>query len=268
MVADYHLLDPLFRLPLLGGLLLACTLPLIGSLLLLRDEWLAALGFAHLAAAGALLGLTAGLPAVLGGTLAALAAGAAKALLGLRGNVAFAFMILAGWSAMLLTAANSGLGDSIGHAMMQGQLYFAGRTELIAAAALAVGTALALPWLIPRLLRARLFPRFEAANRLPAWRWHLAFDLLGALALAIGTATLGLMGAFALAFVPAWIAFALAPGWRWALALALGLGATGYLTAFQLALMLDQPFGPTLVAVLLAFALLRAAAVLTGRPRQ
>jgi zinc/manganese transport system permease protein len=47
-------LDPIFRLALLDGLLLALVLPLLGAALLLRDEWLAALGFANLAAAGAL----------------------------------------------------------------------------------------------------------------------------------------------------------------------------------------------------------------------
>ena len=40
------LLDPIFRLPLAVGLVLAAVLPLLGALLMLRDEWLAALGYA------------------------------------------------------------------------------------------------------------------------------------------------------------------------------------------------------------------------------
>jgi ABC-type Mn2+/Zn2+ transport system permease subunit len=56
------LLDPLFRVPFVTGLLLATVLPLVGTLLMLREEWLAALGFAHLAAASALLGLAGGVP--------------------------------------------------------------------------------------------------------------------------------------------------------------------------------------------------------------
>ncbi|MCF7984011.1 MAG: metal ABC transporter permease [Thiohalocapsa sp.] len=248
------LIDPLFRVPFATGLLLACVLPLIGALLMLREEWLAALGLAHLAAAGALLSLAAGAPAVAGGLLAALGGGAVKGLVGARGNAAYAFMILGGWSALLLIAANTAIGDSLGHALVEGQLYFAGRTDLAAAIALALVAAPALAWLMPRLLRARLFPRDEAANALPAHRWHLGFDLLAATAMAVGTATLGLMGAFALVFVPAWAAFRLASGWRATLTLSAAVGVVGFVAAFQLALALDQPFGPVLVGVLLATA--------------
>jgi zinc transport system permease protein len=150
------------------------------------------------------------------------------------------------------------VGDALGHALVDGQLYFARAAELAAALLLAALTSLALPWLGPRLLRARIFPRHDRANRLPAWRWHLGFDLLAALGVAVGTATLGLMGAFALVLVPAWIAFRLASGWGWALALGLLLGVGSYLAAFALALGLDQPFGPVLVAVLLVLAGLAA----------
>ena len=47
------LVDPLFRVPFLTGLLLAGLLPLIGMYLRLRGEWLAALAFAQMASAGA-----------------------------------------------------------------------------------------------------------------------------------------------------------------------------------------------------------------------
>ena len=103
---------------------------------------------------------------------------------------------------------------------------------------------------MPRLVRARLFPAFEAANELPAWRWHLTFDVLAALAIATGVAAVGLMGAFALAFVPPWVAFQTAESWRRCLALSLIIGAASYLLAFAAALLLDQPFGPVLVAML------------------
>jgi zinc transport system permease protein len=246
--------DPLFRLPFITGLLLAAVLPLLGTLLMLREEWLAALGLAHLAAASALLGLAAGVPAVIGGTAGALGGGVAKALLHARGNAAYGFMILIGWAAMLLVAANTAIGDSLGHAMMDGQLYFAATVDLSAALILAILSTASLPWLSGRLLRARFFPRFEQANALPAWRWHLWMDLLAAVAMAVGTATLGLMGAFALVFVPAWTAFRWAPSWRWTLMASAVIGMGGYLIAFLLALSLDQPFGPVLVAALVVIA--------------
>lgn len=193
-------------------------------------------------------------PAVIGGTVGALLGGVAKGLMRARGNVAYGFMILIGWAAMLLVAANTAIGDALGHAMIDGQLYFAGALDLGAALLLA-GVCLALlHWLSGRLLRARFFPRFERANALPAWRWHLVMDLLAAAGMAVGTATVGLMGAFALVFVPAWIAFRFAPSWRWTLIVSAMIGVGGYLIAFVLALSLDQPFGPVLVGALVALA--------------
>jgi zinc transport system permease protein len=252
------LFDPLFRIPFITGLLLAALLPLLGTLLMLREEWLAALGLAHLAAASALLGLAAGVPAVIGGSAGALLGGTAKTLLRARGNAAYGFMILIGWAAMLLVAANTAVGDSLGHAMIDGQLYFVTTVDLVAALTLAVLSTALLPWLGVRLLRARFFPRYEQANALPAWRWHLGMDLLAAAGMAVGTATLGLMGAFALVFVPAWLAFRFAPSWRWTLIISAVIGIGGYLVAFLLALSLDQPFGPVLVAVLIVMAAVTA----------
>lgn len=252
------LTEPLFRLPLITGLLLAALLPLLGCYLMLRDEWLAALGLAHLAGAGALLAALVGLSPLVGGSVLACSGAGYKTLLRVRGNLAYAFMILTGWASMLLLAANTRLGESLATAMIDGQLYFAAWPELAAAAALALAAAVFLPWLGPRLLRARFFPRVEQANRLPAWRWHLGFDLLVALAMATATATLGLVAAFALILVPSWAAFRLASGWRWCLALALLFGVLAYLLAFASALLLDQPFGPVAVATLLLFAALTA----------
>lgn len=97
---------------------------------------------------------------------------------------------------------------------------------------------------------------------MPAWRWHLGFDLLTALGIAVATATLGLVSTFALVFIPGWIAFRVAASWRSALAIAAAVAALGYLTAFALALALDQPFSPVLVALLLTLAAASAGATL------
>ncbi|NCA68876.1 MAG: ABC transporter [Sphingobacteriia bacterium] len=248
------LLDPLFRLPLMTGTVIALVLPLIGALLMLRDEWLAALGLAHLAAASALVGLAVGLPAVLGGMLGALAAGVVKSLSRASGNLAYGFMILLGWSALVLIAANTTLGAALGHALIDGQLYFSGALELTAALLLGALTALTLIRIMPHLMRARFFPTYEQANRLPARRWHLTFDLLVALGLAIATATVGLMGAFSLVLVPAWIAFHIASSWTWTLVISALVGILSMMLAYLAALAWDQPFGPILVGVLLSTA--------------
>lgn len=242
----------LFLLPFLAGLPLAILLPLLGCLLRLRDEWLATLGLAHLSTASGLAGMAAGMPVVWGAPLGALAGALLKHFAGQRSNSVYGLMILAGWAATLLIAANTALGDALAHGVVDGQLYFAGLREVLVGASTVVLGLVMLPWLAPRLIRARLFPGHETANRLPAWHWHLSFDLLVALAVAVATATLGLMAAFALIFVPAWVAFRQASNWRQGQGLAVAVGVGAYGLAFLFALVLDQPFGPVLVAVHLA----------------
>lgn len=250
MMSEYSL----FAVPFLSGLLIAAVLSLVGVLLRLRDEWLSALGFAHLAGATALIGLAFHIPAVLGATLGAAVGAIIKTIGRFRGNTVYALMILAGWCVTLLVAANTALGSVMGHAMVEGQLYFAGFSQLAAAAILAIAAMAGLYWLMPIVIRNRFFPGHDAANQLPAWRWHLAFDLLVALGMAVATATVGLMAAFALVFIPPWLAFRWARNWKQALVISLGFGTAGYIAAFLLALWLDQPFGPVLVALLLVVA--------------
>lgn len=246
------LLDPLFRVPLGVGLIAAAWLPLLGCYLRLRDEWLAALGLAHVAAACHLLGLVLQLPLLAAGGGGALVAVGLKQWLRREGNGGYALMMLAGWSGLYLIAANTAAGEALSHALSDGQLYFATRAQLAALALGALVVSLLLPWWNHRLLRARFFPAHEAANALPAWRWHLGFDLAVALLLALATGAIGLMGAFALVFLPPWLAFRLAPHWQATLLIAMTAGVLGYTLAFVLALKLDQPFGPVLTAVLLA----------------
>ena len=100
-----------------------------------------------------------------------------------------------------------------------------GGMQLGAVVGLLLASAASLPWLMPRLLRARFFPRNETANRLPAWRWHLAFDLPVALGMAVGVGTIGLIGAFAPVFLPPRMTFRVAPSWNRTLSFNAGLAA-------------------------------------------
>lgn len=249
------LLDPLFRIPLLTGLLAAVLLPLLGALLHAREEWLAALGVAHVTASAQLAGAALGLPLLGSGLLGATLAVLLKQLLTHQGNLGYALMMLGGWAALYLVSANTSLGESLAHALSDGQIFLVGHDQLWAMAAVALPFLLCLPWWSQRLLRARFFPGLERANRLPAWRWHGSFDLLAALLLAFGTASLGLMASFALVVLPAWGVFVWVHSWRRALAASVGVGVGGYLAAFALSLHYDQPFAPVQVAVLLALAL-------------
>jgi zinc transport system permease protein len=81
---------------------------------------------------------------------------------------------------------------------------------------------------------------------------------MAALCLALATMSLGVMGAFALVFIPPWLAFRRAATWRSGLGWSLALGVLAYVSAFVLALWLDQPFGPVLALLLVMAGLLVA----------
>lgn len=245
------LLDPLFRTPFIVGLLMSAVLPLIGNLLRLRDEWLAALGLAYLAGASGLVGLAFGIPVVLGAPLGALCGAIVKAFGNFRGNSVYAMMVVIGWATTMMVASNTPLGSAIGHELIEGQLYFAGTLHLASAVVTAVLCIAALPFIIPPLVRARLLPGHEISNHLPSWRWHLGFDGLAAISMAVGAGTVGLMAAFALAFVPPWAAFRIARNWRHCQWISAGIGVGAYCLSFALALAFDQPFAPMLVTILL-----------------
>lgn len=248
----------LFLLPFLAGIVPSILLPWVGSYLRLRDEWLATLGLAHLSTAGALLAQFWHWPGFLGSWLLAMLGVAGKQLGGGKSNSAYALMLLTGWSLSLLLAANLALGDALTQAMIDGQLYFSGTAELLVNLGVFLVASVVLRWLGPNLLRERFFPGHARADRKPVWLWLILFDLLAASAIAAATATLGLMASFGLVFVPAWIAFRLAGNWRQTIGLALAVGVLTYVSAFSLALALDQPFGPLLTAVLLLVAFLAA----------
>jgi len=247
-------LDPLFHLPFATGLLLTLLLSLLGVYLRLREEWLAALGLAQFASAGALGGAALGLPVLAGSALGASLGALAKTARPNWGNEAYVLMLLLGWSVTLLLAANAPHGEEWARALTDGQLYFTGVTHAWTALILLVITAASLPYWSPRLLRLRFFPDYFRANGLPAWHFQLVFNLLCAVALGVASISMGLMAAFALVFVPAWLAFAGARGWGWTLLWAMAFGLLAYLSAFALALSWDQPFAPMLVACLLVLA--------------
>ena len=77
-------LDPLFFTPFVTGLLFAAVLPVLGMYLRLREEWLAALSFAQLAAAGSLVFAVLDWPVLAGGLVTAGTAAALAQHAGMR----------------------------------------------------------------------------------------------------------------------------------------------------------------------------------------
>lgn len=252
------LFDPMFRLPFVTGLVLAPMAAVAGVYLRLRDEWLAALAYAQVAAAGGVLAVVLHAP-VMAGALLAAAVAVLKGLMTRAGNDHFALFILVGWAVALIAAAFTAHGDMVGKSLMDGQLYFTGWIQLVSVVLLFAGCALVTPWLSRRLLISRFYPDHFSANGIAAWRHHVLFDLIVVATVALATTTFGVMAAFALVFVPPWIAWALATGWRRVLLLSAVISVAAYLVAFVLAIVLDQPFGPVLVLCLGIMSLLRLA---------
>jgi len=242
--------DPMFFTPFATGLLVAAVLPVLGMYLRLREEWLAALAFAQLAAAGSLAAAIFGMPVLIGGLGLSGMAAAGKAWLVRSGNNGYAMLMVAGWGASILMLANAPLADHLGHALFDGQLYFTGRSHLWSMAAFAVVAAALMQWLSRKLLLERMFPDFFRASGLSATRFHLLFDLLVAGGLALATASIGVMAAFAVVFIPTMIAYQWGRSWRRSIAIAALVSIAAYVIAFEIALVEDQPFGPVLVLAL------------------
>ncbi len=250
------LFDPLFRVPFFTGLLLAGLLPLIGMYLRLRGEWLAALAFAQMASAGALLAMVLGWPMLAGGALAALLAALAKGIAAAAGANAYALMMLLAWGAGVLLVANHPLAEQAGHALFDGQLYFTGEGHLLAVGLVCAGAIPVLLRLNRPLLLARFFPEFHQARGLDARPRLMLFDLLAGVVIALATVSIGVMAAFALVFVPPLVAYRFGRSWRFGLGLAALIGMGGYSLAFALSLAFDQPFGPVCAVLLVALILL------------
>jgi len=246
----------IFWKPYLTGLAFSIQLALIGLYLQLRREWLAALAYGQVGAAGALLAQVMAWPLALGGLLFSAGAAVAKTLLArpLGAGVMFVLLLLLGWSACLLLTANLSVAERLGQAMFAGQLYFAGTTELLLALLLLLGTLGYLRFFGPSLLQSFLYPGLPCNQ---SRRWVRCFDLCAALVLAAAVMSMGVMGVFALAFVPSWSAFRCAGSWRLACRQSVVLGIGAYSLSFFLAWYWDQPYGPMLVACLLFFGVAR-----------
>jgi zinc/manganese transport system permease protein len=258
--------DPLFRAPLATGLLLAVALPLLGACLRIREQWFSGLGIAQLAAAGgvagALLHGPVALFAVFGGALG----GLARLVTRSTRNEHYAVMLLGGWAAVMLLARFGHDVNMTAMHLLNGQLYFTALPHLAGAATLLGAILWCGHWLARRLLLARLFPGHFSANRAPAWPHELCLEALLVGGVVLGISTMGVMAAFAMLFVPPWIAFRLARGWMPALLVSAAVGVLSFLLGFSAALALDLPFGPALVAALLLAMPLRLVPFRLSRP--
>lgn len=261
------LFDPLFLLPFLTGLTFASVLPVLGMYLRLREEWLAALAFAQVAAAGSLASSILGLPAQAGALTCACGTAALKGWIARAGNNGYALLMILGWACAMLMLSNVPIAEHLGHALFDGQLYFTGGGHLAIALLFLGVTALVLPWLSRKLLLERMFPDFFRASGLSALRYHVSFEVLIAAGLALATSSVGVMAAFGLVFVPSMIAYRIGPSWKASVTIAAGFSLLTYSLAFSAALLFDQPFGPVLVIALAVLAVSGSLVLVAGRRR-
>jgi len=150
-------------------------------------------------------------------------------------------------------------GDDLTRTLLQGQIYFTGLSHLAAIAAAGLAAAACLPVVSRSLLLKRFFPEYFQANGVRNPRHELVFDVLVAGTLAVSASVIGVMAAFALVFLPPWVVFPFANGWRRTVFWTAILGVVAHVAAFALAIALDQPYGPMLVAVLVVLSVTRLA---------
>jgi len=249
------LFDELFRIPLIGGALLAVSLPLLGAYLRMRSEWLAALGLSNMAAAGAALAVVLHLPVLLVSfVVVAICSGLKLVLIHTgskrRGNDYYAFLIIFGWSLLILFSSLGHDALVLAQSLVDGQLFFIDSSKLILTLSFVVLLIVILPLISRKLLIERFFLDYFSANLASPWPHRILFELLVIIAVVISTTSIGVMSTFALMFIPPLIAFTFINGWKVAILLSSIIGLVSYLGSFVLALTLDLPFGPTQVIVL------------------
>lgn len=264
-MSDLLFFDPMFRVPFFVGLTLTVILSLTGTLLRMRDEWLAALGLSQLVAVGSMLSVILKLPSLVMGFVAAVAAMCLRVLLPRVDNSHYANMIIMGWAGTLILGSYMDHGQVLGEALLRGQLYFTRPGHLVASIALLLVLVSTFRPLSSYLLTARFFPDYHKANRIPVWHAKLGYAGIVAAATVLGTISIGAFPTFAMLFVPPWTGFVLASGWMKSVLFTVLIGVVAYMTAFPLAMIIDLPVGPVLTAVLVLSSGLRN---LTARKRR
>jgi len=256
-MSDWPLFDPIFRMPFMTGLFLSVSLSLVGAWLRMRNEWLAALGLSHIAAAGGIAAAALHVPPLAGAFAAAGLSSLFRVAMPRVGNSHYGMMILIGWAGTLIIGSYMDHGFVVAETLMRGQLYFTYLPHFVSAFVLLSAMLACASWLSKKLLTARFFPDFHKANREPTWTYLAAFHLLVTAATVLGTISMGAFPAFAMLFLPSWIAFVLVDGWNRSLWISVLIGLVAYISAFIMAMVLDLPFGPVLTGVLVLLAPLR-----------
>ena len=106
----------------------------------------------------------------------------------------------------MLLIANLPIAEQFGHALFDGQLYFTGMADLLRVGLFDVVRGHDVLVVAATAARKNV-SRFFSASGMSARRYHLFFDLLVAVGIALTTATIGVMAAFGLVFVPPMIAY-------------------------------------------------------------
>lgn len=239
------------------GLFLSGVLAALGVMLRLREETLAAFGYAHVAVVGAMLAALLGWPLLVGAWgLAVLLAVASALILRTAGasSSRYLLILLVAWSLGLLLADNHPEARLLSASAIEGQLLLVGWSALPAF----IGVGLVGGFILAFLSR----PWF--AKALLPWRRHsgvegrmleVTREVAVVALLAVGALAVGVFVTLALVLVPAWVSWSWASSLRRAVLSAAALGASSHIVAFSLSLAFDQVYSAVLTITLAALGL-------------
>ena len=246
----------LFLPGFLLGLLVAPALASAGISMRIGGDTLAALSYAQVATAGAMLGTLLGWAPGLGAWALALSAGllmmpwrtnAART----RGGTTHALLLLLlAWACALLLADNHPDARLLGTASIEGQLLLIRLPDVVSVGALCIlGLLITIAthraWTREQLLTWQR-PGRQSRQKIIALGRETGLITL----IAAGTLSVGVFATLALTLIPAYLVWSRCHGLRSALHWCALLGVVAHVLAFVLSLLLDQVYAAVVVVVL------------------
>lgn len=276
----------LFGDAILVGLALGAVLPVLGVVLVLRQQMFvtaaigqaANLGIATIIwlGAGATHGLAHGTDSgETGALLGGLGFAVAATVLALRAlsrsastlEASSVWVFVAGGSGAMVLLADVPHGLAEVQRLMLSSLLCVGPGDVYVVGGFALALVLAIVWWPRRLALWAMDPQTAAAYGTPAWRCDLVVGAFGGALLGWSIYTAGLVFTFACAMLPVLAARELAGSLRGVLGLSPALGALGVAAGYAVAHRCDLPAGQTSAVVLVAAVVVARIVGFTSRRR-
>lgn len=232
----------------LTGLGVSLLLGIGGAGLMLRGSVWQALAVSQWSAVGGVLASIIAWPVM---TVAALTAGLSLVIVQVKRNSEQwpLGLFLVGSATVLLLAGNFAQAELSAASWAEGQLYFVTSTLALSAALITGSALLTLPFFFQQWLRLQAQPDQGTFPKPNGWRL-IAEAVWWTAIIVLATATVGSIATLAFLLFPAWIAALVSRNAVQFVCFAALFSVLGYLIAWTLALVLDQPFAPVLILTL------------------